>query len=201
MGWIVGQKIDSSIWRDGDNGPAARFRQTTNSTESRKWRNVEDVEVKSVRYVKHLKPSYFPLLKRYIKGMTGFIHKMGHHRNMPISRKKSLQHTILVSFFIKSEWPPASPDRNPLHFWHFYFRDAVINKVYTGRMGKVFETRNWKQKIRAVWGGCAMNKEEIHKASRQFIPSLKAVAEKNGYSVKKYMEEHSSRVKDGFLLF
>ena len=58
-------------------------------------------------------------------------------------------------------------------------------KVYKGRMRKPFKSeKELKQKIKAVWGECATNKEEIRKAFRQFVPRLKAVVDKNGYSIK-----------------
>ena len=93
-----------------------------------------------------------------------------------------LSDTLGVRFLMKSEWPPASPDTNPLDF---YFWNAVKEKVYKGRMGKPFKSeKELKQKIKAVWGECATNKEEIRKAFQQFVPRLKAVVDKNGYSIK-----------------
>ena len=67
--------------------------------------------------------------------------------------------------------------------------NAVKEKVYKGRMGKPFKSeRELKQKIRSVWGECAKNKAEIRKAFRQFIPRLKAVVDKNGFSIKTVYE-------------
>ena len=57
--------------------------------------------------------------------------------------------------------------------------------MYEGRMGKPFKNETeLKRKIKSVWNECATNTTEIRKAFRQFLPRLKAVVEKNGYSIK-----------------
>ena len=89
----------------------------------------------------------------------------------------------LKSRFIKAtEWPPSSPDTNPLDY---YFWNKVKEKVYEGRHNKPF--RDEKElicRIRKVWGKCANDTEEIRSAIRQFIPRLNAVVEFEGGSIK-----------------
>ena len=52
--------------------------------------------------------------------------------------------------FIKCvEWPPSSPDLNPLDY---FFWDLIKTKVYQGRAGKSFSSEEELQtKIKGVW--------------------------------------------------
>ena len=96
--------------------------------------------------------------------------------------QKYLQDTLGVRFIMKNEWPPASPDTNPLDY---YFWDAVKTKVYKGRMGEPFKNeKELKQKIKSVWKECASDKKVIRKAFKQFITRLNAVVDNNGHSIK-----------------
>ena len=82
----------------------------------------------------------------------------------------------------KEQWPPKSPDANPLDF---YFWERVKTQVYKGRMNKPFKTeKELIQKIKRVWPECAKNKSEIRKAMKQFVPRLRAVNDNNGFSIK-----------------
>ena len=90
--------------------------------------------------------------------------------------------TLKNRFIDKTEWPPSSPDANPLDY---FFWDNVKSKVYEGRMGKPFANEyELKAKIQDVWNDCAKDTELIRKAIRQFIPRLEAVLEKRGFSIK-----------------
>ena len=85
--------------------------------------------------------------------------------------------------FIKhTEWPPASPDCNPLdfHFWN-----KISEKVYEDRFSKLFkDIAELKRKIQKVWPEVANDRKEIRKALRQFVPRLTAVSENEGNSIK-----------------
>ena len=85
--------------------------------------------------------------------------------------------------FIKSnEWPPSSPDCNPLdyHFW-----DKIKLKVYENRVNQAFKSEEEvKKKIRKVWPEVASDVMEIRKALKQFGPRLSKVAEKQGHCIK-----------------
>ena len=41
-----------------------------------------------------------------------------------------------------------------------------------------------KARMKTVWTECATNTEEIRKAMKQFVPRLRTVNEKRGYSIK-----------------
>ena len=65
--------------------------------------------------------------------------------------------------FIKhAEWPPSSPDSNPLdyHFWN-----KINEKVYEDRFNQSFWNFNeLKRKIEEVWSEVAHGLTEIRKA-------------------------------------
>ena len=65
--------------------------------------------------------------------------------------------------FVKySEWPPTSPDCNPLDY---YFWEQVQRKVYENRFNRAFENENaLKRRIRRVWPEVSRDIEEIRKA-------------------------------------
>ena len=65
--------------------------------------------------------------------------------------------------FIKpNDWPPYSPDSNPLDY---YFWNCVKEKVYEGRMKEPFRNdEELKARIKTVWKKCASNTREIRKA-------------------------------------
>ena len=144
--------------------------------------NERGLKVNSVRYRAHLKKELFPAIKKIYKRRDWiFIQD-----SAPSHRAKLVQDFLKENLgrrFVKScDWPPYSPDCNPLdyHFW-----DAVSQKVYEGRVFNPFKDEaELKQKIKSVWKECAQNTKIIRKAFKQFVPRLDAVAEKEGYSIK-----------------
>ena len=92
-----------------------------------------------------------------------------------------LEETIPRRYVKKDEWPPKSPDANPLDY---YFWSRVKDKVYEGRLNKHFTSEyEMIQKIKSVWKECASNLSEIRKAMKQFRDRLKAVHDCNGSSI------------------
>ena len=85
--------------------------------------------------------------------------------------------------FVKCvEWPPSSPDVNPLDY---FFWDLVKTKVCQGRAGEPFSSEEQlKTKIKAVWKDCVTDLKPLRKAIKQFVPRLRAVQEKQGYYIK-----------------
>ena len=82
----------------------------------------------------------------------------------------------------KEDWPPKSPDSNPLDY---YFWNRVKSKVCEGRMNKPFKSEEEMiRKIKSVWKKCAANKTEIRKAMKQLVLRLEVVENNNGYSIK-----------------
>ena len=89
----------------------------------------------------------------------------------------------LDSKFIKqTEWPPSSPDCNPLdyHFWN-----KIKEKVYENCFGQPFKTEDkLKKKIKKLWSEVAQDLPEIRKTLKQFASRLACVEEKSGECIK-----------------
>ena len=123
----------------------------------------------------------FPGVRQVVKRDDWIFAKDGAPSHRSNLVQDFLKETLKRRFINASEWP-ASPDTNPLDY---FFCNSVKSKVYEGRLGKPFSDENELQnKIRAVWEVCATNTKEIRKAIKQFVPRLRAVEQKRGYSIK-----------------
>ena len=91
-----------------------------------------------------------------------------------------LEETLGRRFIKKDEWPPNSPDCNPLDF---FFWDAVKNKVYEGQSERSKSIKELKKQIRKVWKN-ACDVPTLRKAIMQFRPRLEAVVKENGGPIK-----------------
>ena len=90
-----------------------------------------------------------------------------------------LEKTLKRSFVKCVEWPPLSPDVNPLDS---FFWDLVKAKVCQSRYGEPFSSKEeLKTKIKAVWKDCGTDLKQLRKAIKQFVPRLQAVDETQGY--------------------
>ena len=93
-----------------------------------------------------------------------------------------LEKTFECCFNKCVEWPPSSPDVNPLYY---FFWDLPKTNVYQGRAGEPFSSeQELKTKINAVWKGCATDLKTLRKAIKQFVSRLRAVEGKQGYYIK-----------------
>ena len=93
-----------------------------------------------------------------------------------------LEETIPRRYVKKDQWPPKSPDANPLDY---YFWSRVKEKVYEGRLNKPFESEaEMIRRIKSVWKECASNLPEIRKSMKQFTQRHQAVNQCNGSSIK-----------------
>ena len=82
--------------------------------------------------------------------------------------KDFLEKTLKRRFVKCVEWPPSSPDVNPLDY---FFWDLVKTKVYQGRAGEPFSSEEeLKTKIKAVWKDCATDLKPLRKTIKQFVP-------------------------------
>ena len=92
--------------------------------------------------------------------------------------KKKLKRRLIPA----EEWPPYSPDVNPLDY--FYWDLFEIN-VYKERSEKPFASEaELKNKVKSPWNISADDLVAIRKAIKQFVPRMKAVAEKQVRSIK-----------------
>ena len=89
----------------------------------------------------------------------------------------------LKNHFVKAtEWPPSSPDCNPLDY---FFWDKIKLKVYEGLLNTSFQNEEELiNRIKKVWKEEASDVGNIRKAIKQFVKRLRAVEEKEGQSIK-----------------
>ena len=83
-------------------------------------------------------------------------------------------------FVSKDEWPPYSPDINPLDYW---FWSAVKTNVYSGKLKPFKDVAELQQKIKRVWRSC-WDLQTVRNAIKQFRPRVKAVVEAEGGPIK-----------------
>ena len=140
------------------------------------------IKVNRASYLKHLRDDLIPAVEAmYLNKDFTFVQD-----SAPSHRANQVQNFLkqkLKSRFVKNtDWPPKSPDCNPLDY---YFWDHVQEKVYDGRYCYPFATIDeLKRRIRDVWDECATDLPQIRKAMKQFLPRLEAVDAKEGGSIK-----------------
>jgi transposase len=86
-------------------------------------------------------------------------------------------------FINKVEWPPKSPDLNPLdyHFWN-----SIVKLVYENRRSQPFDNfAQLNRRIKAVWNR-AINMDHIRKSIDQFRDRLKKVVEEDAGPITQY---------------
>ena len=140
------------------------------------------IKVNGASYLKHLRDDLIPAVEAmYPNKDFTFVQD-----SAPSHRANQVQNFLkqkLKSRFVKNtDWPPKSPDCNPLDY---YFWDRVQEKVYDGRYCYPFATIDeLKRRIRDVWDECAMDLPKICKEMKQFFLHLEAVDTKKGGSIK-----------------
>lgn len=76
--------------------------------------NDRGLKVNSVNYVKHLRTELFPAIKEVYPGNDWTYVQDGATSHTANITQDFLIDTLGVRFVMKSEWPSASPDTNPL---------------------------------------------------------------------------------------
>jgi hypothetical protein len=79
-------------------------------------------------------------------------------------------------FVNKNQWPPKSPDLNPLDYW---FWNSLQTKVYEGRREPFTTIEQLKRRIKRVWNE-AVEEEQLKKSILQFKKRLRAVMDAQG---------------------
>ena len=95
--------------------------------------NDKGLKVDGVSYKKHLKKQLFPSINKvYKRNDWIFVQDSApSHRSNIV--QEFLKQELNRRFIKPSDWPPYSPDSNPLDY---YFWNNVKEKVYEGRMNK-----------------------------------------------------------------
>ena len=132
-------------------------------------------------FVKHLKKDLIPALHRLYPAGNGIYVQDGasaHTSNLVQNHlKKEFGRDGFVN---KNQWPPKSPDLNPLDY---YFWNAVKTKVYEGRREPFASVEQLKWRIKYVWDD-EIDEAASHKAILQFRNRLRAVVVNNGGPIK-----------------
>jgi transposase len=142
----------------------------------------KDIKVNSVSYLKHLKNDLIPALETlYPRNDFIFVQD-----SAPSHRAKIVQTFLkekLKSRYVKNtEWPPSSPDVNPLDY---FFWNELKEMVYKGRHCNPFaDEEELCDRILEVWDECASKTKSIRKSIKQFLLRLRAVQTKDGGSIK-----------------
>lgn len=144
----------------------------------------QGLKVNAKNYRNHLKNKLFPAINKVCPRKNWIFIQDGASSHTSNLVQDFLKETIPRRFVKKDEWPPKSPDSNPLDY---YFWNKVKREVYKGRLNKPFKTEEEiMKKIRSVWRKCACDLDEIRKSMKEFPLRVQAVKECNGSSIKKY---------------
>ena len=145
--------------------------------------NEEGVKVNGENYQQHLQEELLPAIRSvYPREDFTFIQD-GASSHTDKRVQKFLRANLGRRFVVAQDWPPHSPDCNPLDY---YFWNEVKEKVFEGRHNTPFsDLTELRSRIEEVWDECATNLIPIRKAMRQFVPRLRAVADHHGCSIKK----------------
>ena len=96
-----------------------------------------------------------------------------------------LEKTLKRRFVKCVEWPPSSPDVNPLDY---FFWDLLKTKIYQGTAGEPFSSEEeLKTKIKAVWKNCATDLKPLRKAIKQFVPRLRILLQNDIWLIEKFI--------------
>ena len=144
--------------------------------------NQRGLKVNEKNFRNHLKKKLFPAINKIYPRENWIFIQDGASSHTSNLVQNFLEETIPRRFVKKDEWPPKSPDSNPLDY---YFWSKVKSEVYKGRLNNPFKTeKEMVSRIKTVWKDCASDLQEIRKAMREFPHRLEAVKEFNGSSIK-----------------
>ena len=140
------------------------------------------IKVNGKSYLKHLRKDLIPFLERmYPRNDCIFVQDSApsHRANIV---QAFLKEKLGKRFVKNTEWPPSSPDCNPLdyHFWN-KVKERVYHVHHCDPFSNEAELRN---RIFEVWDDCAKDLKEIRKALKQFLLRLRAVEQRQGGSIK-----------------
>ena len=140
------------------------------------------VKVNSRYYRSHLKRELLPACDTLSEGEKYYFMQDGATSHTADITQEHLREKFGRRFIRKDQWPPNSPDCNPLDY---FFWDAIKCKVYEGQRTPFQNLTELKKRIRKVWKD-GYTVERIRKAILQFRPRLKAVVAENGGPIKSY---------------
>ena len=128
-------------------------------------------------FTKHLKKDLLPALRALYPGGDGiYVQDGASAHKCDLAQTYLTQELGRYGFVNKNQWPPKSPDLNPLdyHFWN-----ALKVKVYEGRREPFTSIEQLKRRVKRVWDS-AINMEQVQKSVVQFKKRLRAVMDTQG---------------------
>ena len=133
--------------------------------------NENGIKVNKESYCKHLKKQLFPAIKKLVKFDDWiFVQNSAPSHRSNLVQEIEFEKTLKRRFVKCVEWPPSSPDMNPLDYivW-----DVVKTKVYQGRAGEPFSLEEeLKAKIKAVQKDCATDLKPLRNAIKQVCSQI-----------------------------
>ena len=143
--------------------------------------NPQRSKVNGVTYTEHLQNDLLPgCTNMYPRGNFIFVQD-GAPSHTSATCQGYLQAALGKRFLTKDHWPPNSPDCNPLDY---YFWNEISTKVYEGRREPFKDLNELRERILTVWAEATRDRNSLRRAIDQFLPRLRAVVQKKGYSIK-----------------
>ena len=141
------------------------------------------IKVNGKYYSNHLKRELLPACSEQYEGENYYFIQDGAPSHTANITQEYLKENFGRRFIRKDQWPPNSPDCNPLDY--FFWNRDVKQKVYEGRRERFQNIDELKKRIRQVWKQ-SYDLGTLRKAIQQFWPRLKAVVKENGSPIKSH---------------
>ena len=140
------------------------------------------MKVDSALYESHLRDDLLPACNdMYPEGNFIFVQD-GAPSHTAKKCQEFLRQELGDQFVDKLNWPPYSPDCNPLYY---FFLNELSNKVYQGRTELFRNIAELEIRILDVWEGVT-DLPTLQRSIDQFLPRLRAVVQNDGRSIKTF---------------
>lgn len=139
--------------------------------------NPQKTKVNGKRFTRHLKKDLIPALRAlYPNGDGIYVQDGASSHTSKLAQNFLSKELGRFRFVNKSQWPPKSPDLNPLDY---FFWDSLSRRVYEGRREPFATIEQLKRRIKRVWKDAA-NDDQVKKSVLQFKKRLRAVIVTHG---------------------
>lgn len=139
--------------------------------------NPANTKVDAKYFTSHLKKDLIPALSQLYPNGDGIYVQDGASAHTSNLAQEFLKKTFGRDGFVnKNQWPPKSPDLNPLDYW---FWNSLKEKVYEGRTEPFESIEQLKRRVKRVWQS-AIDDTQLKKSILQFKKRLRAVMDANG---------------------
>ena len=146
--------------------------------------NPQKTKVTGPYFTKHLEKDLLSECRRMYPDDNYIFQQDGATSHTSLVCQSKLRQLLRKRFINKDQWPPKSPDLNPLDY---YFWEVIKTEVYKNRSEPFQNLAQLSRRIRIVWQR-AINMEHVRKAIDQFRPRCQKVVECRGYPIKQYFK-------------